>query len=270
MTRAACRHHAPAFMAEYGHLTRAVPVNVYAVAAMRSMIDYQQFVQTLRSEVPFIEIHDPAEFGLTNVEGAVLTGERHIITDLAREEFRRDLKGVIRFGVGPGDVDDDFDWNVDCTFAANSAAGVDRYEPCLVALLEGDTSRAVTVMDGPFPSLYPWDETKGLLSLSSAQWTPFGKYQSYAQAKAVLDSIGTAEVDSRAISMRDQMAEFYPAVHDFRIAELRLSIRAMPLSGADSRLVDVQQDGSTIRVRAGKIDAIIAAEQEVRRIMNCG
>jgi hypothetical protein len=40
-----------------------------------------------------VTIADPTEFGLSNVEGAVLTGERHILTDRAREFFEQGFPG---------------------------------------------------------------------------------------------------------------------------------------------------------------------------------
>lgn len=267
LTRAACLEHVDAFMAEYGHLTRGVPVNLYAIAAERSLVDFAQYVKTLRGEIEFVTVHDPAEYGLRNVEGAILVGERHILTDEARAFFERELGGTVKLNTPPGDGD--WDWTIDCTFCANGSAGVDRYEPCLVLLLEGPTDRAVTVMDGPFPSLYPWNEDRNLSSLSSAQWTPFSKdCRTWAEAKALLDGLSKADVERQAKGMIDSMAGFYPAVRDYRVADYRLSIRAMPLSGADTRLVDVARVGErTLRVRAGKIDAIIHAEKVVREMM---
>jgi hypothetical protein len=65
--------------------------------------------------------------------------------------------------------------------------------------------------------------------------------------------------------MMDQMAYFWPAARDlYRIVDFKTAIRAMPRSGADSRLVDVHwADEKTITVRAGKIDAIFDAERKV-------
>lgn len=270
MTRAACQEHSAAFMATYGHLTRAVPINIYAIAKDESLVDYDQYVRTLAGEVPFIEIADPAEFGLTNCEGAVLTGERHIVTDLMRDHFKTVLAGHVLYGVNPGDFDDEYDFTIDCTFCANSEAGIDRYEPCLVLLMEGQTDKAVTFMDGPFCSAYPWNEDKGLCSLSSAKWTPFSKScKTYAEARDIIANISREERRARGVSMIEAMAHHYPAIRDYKVIDDMLSIRAMPLSGADSRLVDVRRDGSTIRIRAGKIDAILHAEIAVREIIGC-
>jgi len=271
MTRAACLTHIGEFMAQYGFLTRCVPINIYAIAENHSMVDYQQYVQTLRGEVPFIEIYDPAEFGLTNVEGAVLTGERHIVTTLAQQYFEDELDGVVQFGVGPDDYEPiDFDWTIDCTFCANESAGVDRYEPCVVGIMSGSCDKAVTVMDGPFGSLYPWEEDDKLLSLSSAKWTPFSKTcKTWAEAKATLETTTEQVIEHRLFNMIGDMAEFFPAIKDeYELVGFKLSIRAMPLSGADTRLVDVAKVGPrAVRVRAGKIDAIIHAAKMVKGII---
>ncbi len=271
MTRAACLDHHREFMAAYGFLTRAVPVNIYAIAAGNSLVDFDQYVDTLRGEIEFLTIHDPAEFGLINVEGAIMVGERHIVTDEARAYFERELGETVKLNTPPGTVDDPrWDFTVDCTFCANSSAGVDRYEPCLVVLLEGPTDKAVTIMDGPFGSLYPWKEDEGLCSLSSALWTPFSKEcRTWPAARQLLDTLTSEEIDHQAQSMVVSMSAFFPEILEkYMVVDCLLSIRAMPLSGADTRLVDVAKVGDrALRVRAGKIDAIIHAERVIKEMM---
>jgi hypothetical protein len=271
LTRAACQEHSEAFMARYGHLTHGVPTNIYAVAADHSLVDFDQYVRTLRGEVEFVTIETPAEFGLRNVEGAVLTGERHILTDAARDYFEEKLGDRIRVNMPPADLLDHPGWDmtIDATFCANESAGVDRYEPCLVVLLEGPTDRAVTIMDGPFPSLYPFNEDAGLCSLSSALHTPFSKeIKTWSEAVSAMQDATRLEVHQRADRMIAQMAEFYPAIGGYTPVDFRLSVRAMPLSGADMRLVDVVRLGDhLLRVRAGKIDAVIHAEKMIRGML---
>lgn len=269
-TRRACQQHTIEFMQEYGHLTRGVPLNIYAIAKHHSLVDFDQYVATLRSEFEFIIVHDPAEYGLRNVEGAILTGERHILSNRAREHFEWLLGPAVVTNAVQGELEDPrWDLTIDCTFCANDAAGVDRYEPCLVLLLKGPTDRAVTIMDGPFGSLYPWDEDEGLCSLSSALWTPISKtVRDYTSAQAVLLDTPAELVRERGISMLEQMRDFYPAIEEFEIVDHMLSIRAMPLSGADSRLVDVVRVGErALRVRAGKIDAVIDAERQIKAML---
>lgn len=273
LTRAACLDHADQFMAIYGDLTRTIPCNIYAIAAHDSLVDFGTYTQVLRGEVEFVTVERPADLGLANVEGAVLTGERHIIIDEAREFFSDRLKGVVKFGHKPVDLNDSFwGWTIDASFCALDAEAIDRYEPCVTALLEGPTDRAITIMDGPFPSIYPWNEARGLSSLTSASLTPLSKTRrTYDEAAAMIDLCLTGGINPKAQceKMLDQIAYFYPAARDlYKVADYRLAIRAMPRSGADARLVDVIQVGDrALRVRAGKIDAVFRAAELVKEMI---
>jgi hypothetical protein len=269
MTRAACQVHQLGFMEHYGELTAGIRSNLYAIAQDDSLVDFDQYCRTLAGEVPFIPVRAD-EYGLQACEGAVLTGERHIVTDKARAHFEALLGDIVKYEISPEAFSaSSYDLTVDCTFAANSAAGVDRYEPCLVLLLKGPCDQAVTIMDGPFGSLYPWDQRLGLSSLSSAKWSPFRKdIGTYAEARKFLDSLHPHEVQDRGIAMIEDFARFYPRINVFQVEHHLLSIRAMPKSGADTRLIDIQRvDPNLIRVRAGKIDAVIHAGNLIREMI---
>lgn len=271
MTRALCQASHAEFLERYGQLTRGVPINLYAVADGESLVDFGTYCQVLRGEVDFVVVDRPDEFGLQRVEGAMLTGERHILVDRAREHFIAALGDRIHYGAPPLAMieDGDFDWTIDCTFCALDAERVDRYEPCVTGLLEGPADRAVTIMDGPFPSVYPWDPERRLSSLTSARWTPFSRCKTYDEARELLAGLSRTAVRSRCDSMLQQMALYWPEVRDrYKLVDYKLTIRAQPLSGADSRFVDVVRIGQKmLRVRAGKIDAVVYADKLVRELM---
>ena len=266
-TRDACQKHLPDFLKKYGRFCCPVKRdNIYAIAEGGSLVDFPQYVDTLRGEMEFDVISSPFAYGLTNVEGAIKTGERHIVTDDVKAYFENALDGHITYGTVPLIVDsDEYDLTVDATFCAYDAAGVDRYEPCIVGLLEGCTDNAVTIMDGPFTSLYPWKESAGLCSISSAKWTPISKQcRTWGEAKAMLDGLDASDIMRHINGMVDDLEKYYPCIKQFKIADVMTSVRAMPLSGADSRLVDVVDVGSrAVRIRAGKIDAVIHAGELV-------
>lgn len=266
LTRAASQEHYRAFMDAYGHLTRAVPVNLYCIAAQDSLLDFGTYRQVLQGELEFVTVENPTDFGLSNIEGALLTGERHIVIGQARDYYERVLKNVVRYETVP-EQRDDFDFTIDCTFCARESAGIDRYEPCLTVLLEGPTHQAITIMDGPFPSIYPWDEARGLSSLTSASLTPFSKsLRTHEEATAVLNSQTVETIRERSQAMVQQIAHFYPSIlEQYRVVDYKLTIRAQPRSGSDARLVDIVETApKTLRIRAGKIDAILHARELLR------
>jgi hypothetical protein len=224
-------------------------------------------VQTLRGELEFITVENVRDFGLRNVEGAILTGERHIVIREAREYFQAllgdsvHLNSPINIDQVPPEI-----VVIDCTFCARDGQNIDRYEPCVTVLLEGPTDRALTVMDGPFPSVYPWDERDNLLSLTSAAHTPLARVKTYHEALAVLTATKAPEIRARQIAMMADVENFWPeAPARFRAVDAMLAIRAMPASGADARLVDIVRQGPrAFRIRAGKIVSIFHAEKLMR------
>ena len=69
--------------------------------------------------------------------------------------------------------------------------------------------------------------------------------------------------------MINSMAHFYPHVRDFNVVDHMMSIRAQPLSAADTRLVHVVKvSDKRIRIRAGKIDAVVEAGREIKKLIN--
>lgn len=270
LTQQACLQHQADFMAKYGHLTRPVPVNIYAVADTESIVDFGTYKMVLENQIEILTMYSPAEFGLQNVEGAVLTGERHVVTSWSKKFFEEKLADVLLLNSNDRS-EDGFDYVVDCTFCANDEVLVDRFEPCLVLQLRGPSHMAITIMDGPFPSLYPWDEDENLLSLSSAKWSPFSKEcKTWTAARELLDNLTEEEIDAQAEGMLESMAHFYPAVRtEYEVVEKMLSIRAMPLSKSDSRLIHVaKMSDKLIRIRSGKIDAVIEAGNKVKELMS--
>ena len=267
-TRAASQANYRRFMDAYGDLTRGVPVNIYAVARDTSLVDFGNYTDTLRGEADFVVVERPEEFGLANVEGAVLTGERHILVNGVREHFREALDGRVRFGVEPDDIDDaEWDLTVDCTFSSLSREGVERYEPCLTHIYEGRWDKAVTVMDGPFPSFYP-HYGEDTVSLTSAVFTPLARCKTTEEAHAILDDMSVSDIARNRGDMADLMSTYYPAFPDeYRYVDTSRAVRAMPLSGADGRLFELAVGARSIRLRAGKIDAIFSAADRVREIV---
>lgn len=268
-TRDACHSHHKEFMAEYGDFTRNVPVNIYAIAASDSLVDYGQYVSSLRQESEFITVDKPSEYGLRNVEGAILTQERHVITDDVADHFTHYLGKAIHYGsVLTEETINDGTATIDCSFCSyEGMPNIDRYEPCMVLFLKGDTTKAVTIMDGPFGSVYPWNESKGLLSLSSAKWSPLSKQcRSWAEANDIIRNLDMTTIRRHVTGMVQDMAEFFPAIREeYEVCGFKLSIRAMPRSGSDARLVDVvRTNDRVLRVRAGKIDAVVHAANVVQ------
>lgn len=267
VTRATCNAHNAQFLKIYGDFTSPIETNHYAIAENDSLLDFGTYCQVLEG-LPFDRLPGTGEqFGYRHLEGLIQTPERHIIIRMVREHFEEHLADVWR---GAHAVEGGHDITIDCTFCAGETAGIGRYEPCVMGVLEGPTDRALTIMDGPFPSIYPWDEREHLSSITSASLTPLDKCTSYLNAWAVLELISHRHLMERCEMMLEQMARFWPDCRDlYRLVDCRIGIRAQPISAADSRYCQVNDapnpwgTGRVLTVRPGKIDSILMAERVV-------
>lgn len=269
-TRRLCQRDYRRFMDAYGDFTRGIPINIYAVANLDSYVDYANYVQVLRDEVQFVEIERPAEFGLANVEGAVLTGERHILVNKVRDHFTELLKDVVQYNSLPPKKIKGDDLVIDCTFCALDGTDIDRYEPCVTHVYEGDWDKSVTIMDGPFPSIYSHYEPD-TVSLTSAKFTPLSKKcKTYDDASKIVNQLTGADLSAHKLASSNLMQKFYPAFGDYKHLDSLIAIRAMPRSGADSRIwkLDVKSSNRWI-VRAGKIDAVFDLADLIMEKLSC-
>ena len=142
------------FMDAYGHLTSVVPLNIYGVARDLSLIDFDTFARVM--DTPFLPV-DPADYGLANLEGAMLSGERLIDCGAAGRYFESALDGRLCLGARARvEAAGAWAWTINCTYGGEGTPGVEYLEPCIMFLFDGPSDRAVTVMDGPHGvSMYP-------------------------------------------------------------------------------------------------------------------
>ncbi len=257
-TRLLCQNNYKKFMSLYGEFTRTIPINIYAIANDVSLVDFANYKQVLRDEVQFIDIEKPHELGITNVEGAILTGERHILINKVRDYFNNKLKRIIKINTPyTQDQEKEFDLTIDCTFCKLDHSGVSRFEPCVTHIFGGNWDKSVTIMDGQLPSCYSSFEPE-TVSLTSAKYTPLSKMCStYKEAQNILDRFSKVKIKEHIESSVELMCRYYPEFKDYKYLDSLFAVRAMPESGSDSRPWELNINKNTMIVKSGKIDSII-------------
>jgi len=255
-------------METYPHLTGAVPVNIYGIAE-NSMIDWGSYKKIMGGDhLRFLEIR-PDDYGLANLEGACLTTERLILADKARDYFTEQLAPIVNYESKVNDIGELSDTvDIDCSFGAFNLDTIEVYEPCIFMVYQGSQEHAVTVMDGPFASLYPY-YVDNMVSLTSVEHTPLKKCKTYAEAVTEITdphSMTEARISWLRREMENRISHYVPWFQDdYTWMGYRTSIRAVPYSRADSRRCIVTRNDNVISVQPGKIDAIFSA---ATRVMN--
>ena len=154
----------------------------------------------------------------SHIDGLMFCDERVIRTTRARQYFRRRLGNALQLETPVEIVDQTvhgvqvngrkFDFMIDTTWGHLSRPTIPCYwEPTVLFYYSGAPNEpALTLADGPLPSLYP-TESEGLYTLSSVPTTPVGQFASAVEAVAARDSVTAADLKEKPIPLRG-----YPAV----------------------------------------------------------
>lgn len=263
------------FMERYPSLSEAIPENIYTVPREDSLIDFLTYRLIMTSSgIHFTETSTPS-IRLTNVDGVLLTGERVLLLERAREYFKRRLGSSLVLGHRVSSVLDTpngvlidgqrYDLLIDATWGHNvRPPGKLFYEPTLLLYYE-TASRfpAVTMVDGPLCSIYP-TEDPNIYTLSSVPHTPLGRFETAQEAVAFRNAVDGELVAAKAKLMEEQVMRYVPDFHDhFRFIGPQLAIKTKLVGSHDDRSCYVFRNGNIFSVMSGKIDTIFHAVERI-------
>ena len=215
------------FLKKYRHLIYPVTKNVYGIANTDSLLDFATYKTVMTHDVGDISFEeiDPSSIGLTNLEGALVCSEGALLVEEPKRFFTRLLGEVVClnhrvnevrtmadvFGrpVGVSVDGAPFDWCIDCTYGQlTKCSGDIFYEVCLTLVYQrrlknvNHLNHAITIMDGPFVSLFPYLEDyadatgdlKRLHTLTHVAHTHLARFENFSEAKEYAD--GFSEHDA--------------------------------------------------------------------------
>jgi FAD dependent oxidoreductase len=271
------------FKAAYPTLSKPMENNIYAVPEQASLMDAESYLQIMTASGLTFEDCDCRALGLPTASAALRVPEEFLCTDEAAAFFRRTLQTQLRVDHRIERVDDtetgvringdDFDSVIDCTWGATTGSighvWPDLYfEPCITLVYRSQMSSgfALTMVDGPFFSIYPYKED--LHTLTSVTHTPIGQCASYQEATRLIAKQDVSSVHRIRQAMEALAVTHWPEFADrFSYAGVFFSVKTKMRSGSDARVVSVRRVGHRLFVFAGKASMIFPAADEVRRML---
>lgn len=258
-TREECQNGFEKFMEVYGGFTAEIPKNYYCIEK-RSLMDYNTYKSIYRHEnISFKEepLALPFYYDDSSTEGIIRVDERFIDFRKAGAYFKGLLgknmidgysSSMLSFIDGRASCKgEEFDVVIDCTYSTVNSSMF--YETCvsLVYELKDPSMFAITVVDGPFWSLYPYDSEGRLYTLTDVEHTPSG-------------------TEASRDKMEAKVTRYIPGFHKhFEYRGFFLSKKAKPGDvGSDDRSLVWARDGPVIRVSGGKLTGIFAMEEVLR------
>lgn len=282
-TRSECARGFHRMLAEYPGITHRVPNNLYLIAR-ESRVDADTYLKTLGAN-PL----STRDYGLplavrdAAVQGAARTDERMVDPDAARLHFEGLLAGrLLRFRpdalqVTPCSVRYGmlaFDCLVDCTYGQWDAPQEVYYELCLTLLYRytghGVPDFGVTVMDGPFFSLYPYKPAERLYTLTDVALTPLYTAADYASVSDYARGVTEQEVARVQERIERRVAAYLP---DFGACFARcghlLSTKTKYPTATDDRSMRhyIRHGGRVCGFYGGKLTGIFDMEPHLQQLV---
>lgn len=266
-TRKLCRDGFQRFMEEFGDVTYEIPNNFYAIAE-NSLLDFDSYCAIFAHERYDFEVSSFPALHQTD-QRVLMVRERAIDPLKAKCHFQAALEGKVRFLLGctvTGVVDEpdrrqvllssnsslDFDKCYDCTnFQAPIGLAVAVAFENTITLLyrrrKNVAFGALTIMDGPFFSIFPYADGN-IYSLTHVKYT------------VVQGNVSATTASETRSAMEQDVCQYYTTfLEDFDYVGYFFSPKTKPTtrSRADSRhLMIVQLSPNVTRVSCGKITGI--------------
>ena len=256
------------FVNHYPSLSEEIPKNLYGVVKNLSVVDSHSIQVCLSNDgVPFDSV-DMNKIGidLENVEAVLQSEERLFLPTKAEKYFSDRLFNIVEFDTeitesGARALTEGADLVVDCTYnsifeqpsslihEATLMLKVKRIKPLPFG--------ALTLIDGPFWSLYP-TELESEFSLSHVAFGPLVQKTSAAELTQAISGISENLILERSRKIFDSVIDFWPSFPDyFSDSEAYFVQRKVKrVDASDSRHTSIRLiEPQIVEVTSGKIDA---------------
>jgi len=275
------------FKKEYGFLTREIENNIYSIAdSNESKLNFKTYCSVLRkSKLKYKKLNsrDYPINNFTNLEGSIKCNEELILLSKAINFFQEKLSNKIKYNYKVEKIlkkekkffidNQIFDYVIDCSGFQLKLNNIKKlkYEYCAIFLYKKKNNKknfSLTIMDGPFFTLYPWNN-KNDYGLYSVKYSRLIKNDNiHNLEKKVLNKINKNYLKKIKIIIEKNFEKFYPNFKkEFKFKEYLLSYRTLIENKLDTRICQIYNNDKVITVFPGKIDHIFYAYKEVKKCL---
>lgn len=269
-TREMCKNTFQRFISDYGFLTNEVKNNLYCIPKNKSIVDFKTYKQIFnvfeQEEIPN---------NLNNIEGCINTDERYIDYKKASDYFNNSLSDIkIKQTINKENLkhlSNDFDLVINATNNSLPITNQDYFFEVTLSLIYNIKSQtyfdALTLMDGPFFSIYPYDKNR--ITLTDVEHTPLKKFDNIENLLNFKETIKDNLIANKQNLIEEKVKEFFPDfLEHFSYSDYFISIKTKIISNSDSRYPVIEKNGNVINCFSGKIQGIYIIEDYIKQIIN--
>ena len=268
-TRQMCKDTFNKFIADYWFLTKEITNNYYCIPNIKSVVDFETYKKIFKS----FENNNVGNL-FNDVEGCINTKERYIDFNAAQTFFNKQLSEII--------VHEDisknklitlskkFDLVINATNNHIKNTKVDSfYESTLTLLytkIKPTNFDALTLVDGEFFSIYPYDENR--FTVTDVKLTPLKKFKSIKHLIKYNSDINEVLINKRKSLIEKNIVHYFPEfLNQFQYDNYFISTKSKIVSTSDSRYPIMEKDGNIINCFTGKIQGIYIIEDYINKFI---
>jgi hypothetical protein len=272
------------FKKKFKYFSKKIDNNFYAVAkSPNSNLNFKKYCSVIKSEKLKFEVIDPILISyFKNLEGIIKCDEEIILVEKIKKYYKNKIKKNIFFNqeiktINKKDnkyivANKEYDVVINCSYLQINNLKIKNllYEYCTVLLYKSikKNHSAITIMDGPFFTLYPWDENKnyGLYSVKNSRILVDKNFNSLK--KKVHKKININFLLDIKKKIENQYSYFYPSFKkNFKFVKFLNSYRTIINNKNDTMEFKVIEKDNFINILSGKIDHVFFALERVEECL---
>jgi len=283
-TRNICKIGYHKFIKEYRELLDFIDNNYYCISK-DSFIDYNTYLQIFLNDIDYDHTIVENTY-LSNIDGNMInTKEKIINSEKVKHFFLKNIdNNNIKLNYKVEKIENknnkviindeiECDLLIDCTYNQQQLSKKKYVYENTISLLYKrinftNNFDSLTIMDGPFFSLFPRDITKQLYTLTHVKHTPF---LSSTNVNDILTNNIDSTIDVEKIknNMEIDVKKYYKDFKkDFTYCDYFTSYKCKNVCQNDSRNCNIEKSGNNIiTVNCGKIIEIFEFEDYVKKFM---
>jgi len=263
------------FIKKYPKLSFEIKDNIYCISK-DSVLDYPTYCKIMCNEKKYFEKIDDLsnlqrklDINIDLIDGAIKTKERLINPEKVKNHFDKLLKGSLIKINTAHDVEKitkNYDYVLDCTFGQRENFNDFKYELSICLMYKAKIKNyALTVMDGPFFSIFPYDLKENLYTLTHVNYTPVCVSDDINHINKVKNSFRQKHLARIIRNMEKETSCYIPNFNQiFSYNGYYLSTKTKTSQKSDNRSLFWNIDDKKISFAGGKITGIFSMEEVIK------
>ena len=274
------------FKKKLKNFTKKVNKNFYALATdKKNKINSETFISILKKgKLNYKKVNQKDKKNFQNLHCFIQCKEETILLDKAKKYYKKKLRKNILFNFCVKKIkkkfekyiieNKEYDVVINCTslnynYKKHKINNL-IYEHCAIMLYKSleKNHPAITIMDGPYFTLYPWDSQNkyGLYSVKNSRVLSNKNFNTLK--KNVKNKINNKYLRVLRNKIEKNFSYFYPNFKTkFKFIKYLRSYRTISKNKYDTRACAVYENKKFINVFPGKIDHIFYAFNEIERCL---